>query len=275
MLITLPPSHPPTQHQNIENKKPRVARDSECDNEFVVSSSDEEEGITALPLASPPSIDSVLSPWDEDRDAVQKREHTTPHANRRQVTVEPSTTTATSSIPAKNPIPCYVSPSSDSRPCPLPALSWADPRGVWKSMCRRDGRNLLDRHPNMLDRHPGILKKMRAILLDWLIEVCEVYKLHRETYHLAMDYLDRYLSRTQETCKTQLQLIGITCLFIAAKMEEIYPPKISEFAYVTDGACDEAQIQMQELGILQVSDEGFHCKYEGMGFYILWFEFTQ
>lgn len=123
----------------------------------------------------------------------------------------------------------------------------------------------MDRHPNMLDRHPGILKKMRAILLDWLIEVCEVYKLHRETYHLAMDYLDRYLSRTQETCKTQLQLIGITCLFIAAKMEEIYPPKISEFAYVTDGACDEAQIQMQELGILQVSDKRFHSKYEGMG----------
>lgn len=246
-----------------------MARASECD-EIVISSSNDEDSASssssddeaAVVIASPPSIDSVLSPWDvRDEDhLLQKREHTTPHGNRRTTTTTATTTTTNSSSSThpssssnpKNPVPCYVSPSSELRPCPLPALSWADPRGVWKSMCRRDGRNLLDRHPNMLDRHPGILQKMRAILLDWLVEVCEVYKLHRETYHLAMDYLDRYLSRTQETCKTQLQLIGITCLFIAAKMEEIYPPKIAEFAYVTDSACDEADIQMQELGILQV-----------------------
>lgn len=59
---------------------------------------------------------------------------------------------------------------------------------------------------------------MRAILLDWLIEVCEVYKLHRETYYLAVDYLDRYLSTNTKISKTRLQLIGITCLFVAAKV---------------------------------------------------------
>lgn len=247
---------PSLQYHNIENKKPRVTSDDE-----IILSSDE-EGASILPIGSPPSIDSVLSPWDgadeEPASAaalLQKREHSTPHSNRRAKAASAEEEAASSnSAHQKGTVPCYVSPSSELRPCPLPQLSWADPRGVWKAMCRRDGRNLLDRHPTMLDKHPGILKKMRAILLDWLIEVCEVYKLHRETYHLAMDYLDRYLSRTQETCKTQLQLIGITCLFIAAKMEEIYPPKIAEFAYVTDSACDEADIQMQELGILQVLD---------------------
>lgn len=59
---------------------------------------------------------------------------------------------------------------------------------------------------------------MRAILLDWLIEVCEVYKLHRETYYLAVDYLDRFLEVTSNISKTCLQLIGITCLFVAAKV---------------------------------------------------------
>lgn len=59
---------------------------------------------------------------------------------------------------------------------------------------------------------------MRAILLDWLIEVCEVYKLHRETYYLAVDYLDRFLSTNSKISKTRLQLIGITCLFVAAKV---------------------------------------------------------
>ena len=44
---------------------------------------------------------------------------------------------------------------------------------------------------------------------------------------------------------------GITCLFIASKVEEIYPPKLTEFAYVTDGACQTDQILDKELVILK------------------------
>ena len=40
-------------------------------------------------------------------------------------------------------------------------------------------------------------------------------------------------------------------MFVAAKIEEIYPPKLSEFAYVTDGACTEAEIQTKELIIMK------------------------
>lgn len=136
---------------------------------------------------------------------------------------------------------------ADRRQCPLPPLAWASATDVWRLMCRKDERALLERDPLMLDRHPGIHVRMRAILLDWLMEVCEVYKLHRETYYLAVDYLDRYITNNERLPKTRLQLIGITCLFTAAKVEEIYPPKISEFAYVTDGACTEADIIQQEM----------------------------
>jgi len=87
--------------------------------------------------------------------------------------------------------------------------------------------------------------------LDWLIEVCEVYRLHRETFHLAVDYVDRYLSATKNIAKTRLQLVGITALFVAAKIEEIYPPKLAEFAYVTDGACKDDEILQQEMILLQ------------------------
>lgn len=139
---------------------------------------------------------------------------------------------------------------SDVRLCPLPLLSWADAKDVWRYMCEKDKKSLVDRNPKMLNKHQGLQPRMRAILLDWLNEVCEVYKLHRETYYLALDYLDRYLSTNVSISKTFLQLIGITCLFIAAKVEEIYPPKLSEFAYVTDGACSEDDILKQELVIL-------------------------
>lgn len=150
-------------------------------------------------------------------------------------------------------VSCFVTPLSELRLCPLPALAWAESKDVWKLMCRKDEIASLERNPDMLAYHPGLQPRMRAILLDWLIEVCDVYKLHRETYYLAVDYLDRFLSAKNEnskTPKTRLQLIGITCLFVAAKVEEIYPPKIGEFAYVTDGACEEEDIINQEQILL-------------------------
>ena len=46
-------------------------------------------------------------------------------------------------------------------------------------------------------------------------------------------------------------VLGVTCLFIAAKIEEIYPPKLQEFAFVTDGACSEDEIIQMELVVLK------------------------
>lgn len=140
------------------------------------------------------------------------------------------------------------------RQCPLPALAWANAADVWRLMCQRDEQDSRLRSISMLEQHPGLQPRMRAILLDWLIEVCEVYKLHRETFYLAVDYLDRYLHVADKVQKTHLQLIGITCLFVAAKVEEIYPPKIGEFAYVTDGACTEQDILNHEKILLQALD---------------------
>uniref|UniRef100_A0A182JYT0 Uncharacterized protein n=1 Tax=Anopheles christyi TaxID=43041 RepID=A0A182JYT0_9DIPT len=154
------------------------------------------------------------------------------------------------SVPAS----CYLTPSHKQRSCPLPKLSWTDTMELWDLMCRKDDLAWLAREPNMFDDHPGLQPRMRAILLDWLNEVCEVYKLHRETYYLAVDYIDRYLSLKKELKKNHLQLLGITALFIAAKVEEIYPPKIGEFAYVTDGACTDEDILREELLILCALD---------------------
>lgn len=117
---------------------------------------------------------------------------------------------------------CFLTPSasnsSSSRPSPLPSIPWADGSQVWSDMCLGDHKTVLQRDSDMFRKHPSLQPQMRAILLDWLIEVCEVYKLHRETYYLAMDYIDRYLSLHTDVPKNQLQLIGITCLFIASKV---------------------------------------------------------
>ena len=70
---------------------------------------------------------------------------------------------------------------------------------------------------------------------------------------MAVNYVDRYLSRqSSATRKSELQLIGISALFFAAKLEEIYPPKLAEFAYVTDSACTETEMREMELMMLKV-----------------------
>ncbi|VDI08440.1 G1/S-specific cyclin-E-like [Mytilus edulis] len=142
----------------------------------------------------------------------------------------------------------YFTPTV-SRHSPLPRFSWADSREVWQNMMTKEQHYA--RNPNVFDKHPMLQPRMRTILLDWLIEVCEVYRLHRETFYLATDFLDRFLCSSHNAQKHQLQLVGITCLFIGAKLEEIYPPKLAEFAYVTDGACTEEEIMDQELVIIK------------------------
>ena len=106
------------------------------------------------------------------------------------------------------------------------------------------------------NRHEGVEGWMRSTLIDWLIEVCGVYKMHRETLYLAVDYLDRYLGNSTDMAKNRLQLLGVTCLFIASKIEEIYPPKLHMFSLVTDGACSEEEIVQMELIVLKTLNWG-------------------
>ena len=133
---------------------------------------------------------------------------------------------------------------------PLPSFSWANGAEVWNYMLEKDEAYARLRNERMLDRHPSLVDNYRTILLDWLSEVSHACKLHRETYHLALDFIDRYLTSQASVGKYQLQLIGVTCLFLAAKYEEIRPPTVLEFAELTDGACRPEEIIDNEVVIL-------------------------
>ena len=60
------------------------------------------------------------------------------------------------------------------------------------------------------------------------MEVCSELTLKRETFHLAVNYVDRFLSRNASVKKEEYQLIGLTCMYIAAKSEEVLPPFIAD-----------------------------------------------
>ncbi|QLL32077.1 hypothetical protein HG536_0C02460 [Torulaspora globosa] len=90
---------------------------------------------------------------------------------------------------------------------------------------------------------------MRAILIDWLVEVHEKFQCYPETLFLTINLMDRFLSKNKVTL-SKLQLLAVTSLFIAAKFEEVNLPKLSDYAYITDGAASKSDIKNAEMFML-------------------------
>lgn len=64
-------------------------------------------------------------------------------------------------------------------------------------------------------------------MVDWMIEVMKSYKCSEETYFMAVRLLDTYLEKSKTRKEpNDLHLIGVTCIFIACKYEEIYPLRL-------------------------------------------------
>ena len=63
--------------------------------------------------------------------------------------------------------------------------------------------------------------------------------------------LRRFLSQ-MSVLRGKLQLVGTAAMFIAAKFEEIYPPDLAEFVYITDDTYSKKQVLRMEHLILKV-----------------------
>ncbi|KAK2563061.1 G2/mitotic-specific cyclin-A [Acropora cervicornis] len=78
--------------------------------------------------------------------------------------------------------------------------------------------------PGYMKKQSDINHSMRSILVDWLVEVAEEYKLLPQTLYLTINYIDRFLS-VMSVLRGKLQLVGTACMLVASKFEEIYPPE--------------------------------------------------
>ncbi|XP_032668466.1 cyclin-A1 isoform X2 [Odontomachus brunneus] len=105
--------------------------------------------------------------------------------------------------------------------------------------------------PGYMRKQPDITYAMRSILVEWLVEVVEEYRLQNETLYLAVSYIDRFLSY-MSVVRAKLQLVGAAAMFIAAKYEEIYAPDVGEFVYITDDTYTKKQVLRMENLILRV-----------------------
>ncbi|XP_044471238.1 cyclin-A2-2-like isoform X2 [Mangifera indica] len=98
-------------------------------------------------------------------------------------------------------------------------------------------------------KEQDITPNMRGILIDWLVEVSEEYKLVPDTLYLTVDLIDRFLSQNYIQ-KQKLQLLGVTCMLIASKYEEICAPRVEEFCFITDNTYTKREVLEMESRVL-------------------------
>ena len=108
-------------------------------------------------------------------------------------------------------------------------------------------------NPNYMANQKDLAWKMRGILTDWLIQVHSRFRLLPETLFLCVNIIDRFLS-ARVVSLAKLQLVGITCMFIAAKVEEIVAPSASNFLYCADSSYTESEILQAERYVLKTID---------------------
>lgn len=102
---------------------------------------------------------------------------------------------------------------------------------------------------NYMDDQHEIQWSMRAVLMDWLVQVHHRFNLLPETLFLCVNYIDRFLS-VKVVSLGKLQLVGATAIFIAAKYEEINCPSVQEIVYMVDGGYSVEEILKAERFML-------------------------
>lgn len=89
----------------------------------------------------------------------------------------------------------------------------------------------------------------RAFLIEWVIDVHRKFRLTGEALYVAIFIIDQFLSK-QNIQKSQLHLLGVSTLLIAAKYEEIYPPTLNDFLAVSENKFTKQNVLKMEKEIL-------------------------
>lgn len=113
-----------------------------------------------------------------------------------------------------------------------------------------------------MKKQPFLTAPMRALLVDWMVELQESFELNHETLYLAVKIVDAYLSLVIIGRET-LQLVASAAFLIAAKYDERVPPTVDDFIYICDGAYVPQELLQMERTIFRTIgyDLGFPLSY--------------
>lgn len=105
-------------------------------------------------------------------------------------------------------------------------------------------------NPNYIEGQSEVTWQMRETLVDWLLQVHLRYHMLPETLWIAVNIVDRFLSK-RVVSLVKLQLVGVTAMFVAAKYEEILAPSVDEFVFLTENGYTREEILKGESIVLQ------------------------
>ena len=97
---------------------------------------------------------------------------------------------------------------------------------------------------------------MRALLVNWLIEIHQKFNFLPKTLFLTINVMDKFLEK-EVIPRNKLQLIGLAALLLASKYEEIYCPKLSELLFICDYIYDQEEIIDMETQMIYALEFNF------------------
>ena len=104
---------------------------------------------------------------------------------------------------------------------------------------------------NYMEKQNHINAQMRAILVDWLIEIHFKFNFQRKTLFQTIFIIDLFLSQ-KIIQKENFQLLGVACLLISCKENEIFYPKLQDFVEISNHAYTKAELLKMEKYVLKV-----------------------
>ena len=121
-----------------------------------------------------------------------------------------------------------------------------------ETYCREEKTLEFKIKSNFMKNQKEINCRMRAIIVNWMIEVHDRFKLLPDTLFLGVIIYDRYMSIINDIDKNKLQLIGVTSLLIACKYEEIFSPEMRDFICILDREYEKEDLMEEENNILKI-----------------------
>lgn len=115
-------------------------------------------------------------------------------------------------------------------------------------------------NPHYMEHQTEIQWSMRAVLMEWLVQVHGRFHLLPETLFLTVNYVDRFLS-SKVVSIGKLQLVGATAILVASKYEEINCPSLQEIVYMVDNGYSPEEVLKAERFMLSML--GFELGWPG------------
>jgi hypothetical protein len=107
-----------------------------------------------------------------------------------------------------------------------------------------------------MNKMTDINEAMRKILVDWLLAVSKLFKMHISSYILSCTYLDQVLPLINQP-RDKLQLVGIACMSFAAQIAERYSPELDDYVYISGGAYSKKDVNDMRLQIFNLLNGDF------------------